>query len=147
MNTIRRIIVVENIDADFVIVIEAVGSIGIAHQIQRTVSGSECIRLLHESFSNAAIALVSALCYRHSQIDKVDNISVQININARLRSQAIVILTTSVNPPDVQFCYENHANAYNVKPANRILHLQTGEKIFNDYFNGLLLTAERPVAK
>ena len=46
----------------------------------------------------------------------------------RLKAQTrvpVVVVTTSANPRDVDYCYQCGANAYHVKPVSYPDHLQT----------------------
>ena len=52
-----------------------------------------------------------------------------------------MILSTSTNPRDIDFCYANHANAYHAKPVNHTAHL----KIVQDILNYWLASALPPV--
>lgn len=53
--------------------------------------------------------------------------------NDRLRTLPLVILSTSANPRDVEFCYAAGANAYHTKPVDYAAHLQVLCDIF-DYW-------------
>ena len=53
--------------------------------------------------------------------------------NDRLRTLPLVILSTSANPRDVEFCYAAGANAYHTKPVDHAAHLQVLCAIF-DYW-------------
>ena len=47
----------------------------------------------------------------------------QIKADPLLKSIPIAVVTTSANPRDVDFCYQNGANAYHVKPVRYPDHL------------------------
>ena len=64
----------------------------------------------------------------------------QIKHHALLRMIPTVILSISANPRDVDFCYDNHANSYPVKPVSHPANL----KILQDTLNYWLASALRP---
>ncbi len=58
---------------------------------------------------------------------------VQLKTNTALSAVPVVVYTTSSNLRDVAFCYQNHANAYHVKPMD-LDSLESGVKAMLDYW-------------
>jgi CheY-like chemotaxis protein len=67
----------------------------------------------------------------------------QIKQDIRLRSIAVVVLTTSANPQDVLWCYQHGANSYIVKPVDfeRLRHAL--ELLVTYWFEVVTLVEER----
>ena len=57
----------------------------------------------------------------------------QIKADPLLKAISVVVVTTSVNPRDLDFCYPCGANAYHVKPTRYPEHLQMLTGLF-DYW-------------
>jgi CheY-like chemotaxis protein len=58
---------------------------------------------------------------------------VQLKSDTALSSVPVVVYTTSSNLRDVAFCYQNHANAYHVKPMD-LAALESGVKAMLEYW-------------
>jgi DNA-binding response OmpR family regulator len=58
---------------------------------------------------------------------------VQLKTDTALSAVPVVVYTTSSNLRDVAFCYQNHANAYHVKPMD-LAALESGVKAMLDYW-------------
>lgn len=64
-----------------------------------------------------------------------------IRENAQLRTMPLVVLSTSDNPRDLEFCYQSGANAYHTKPMSFPAHLQTLRRIFDYWLGSVALPA------
>jgi CheY-like chemotaxis protein len=62
-----------------------------------------------------------------------------IRQNERLRALPLVVLSTSSNPRDVEYCYAAGANAYHTKPVSYPEHLRTLRSIFDYWLTGVVL--------
>lgn len=147
MNRHPPVLVLEDIDEDFGTVVEAARRTGIDSQIQRAVSGSECVRMMRAFCDHPSTAPGLVLLDLDSQGGDGREALIQLKSDARLRTVPVVILTTSSNPRDIQFCYQNQANAYHIKPVNHVIHLQTLEQIFTYWLSSTLLPIERPLGR
>jgi len=124
------VLVVEDSDEDFATVLEAASAVGLPHEIRRATTGDECLRILsdnaREQRANPRLVLLDL------QTPQGDgrNALRTMREHARLRTLPIVVLSTSDNPRDVEFCYATGANAYHTKPVSYPAHLNTLQAIF-----------------
>ena len=127
------LLVVEDSDEDFDTVLDAARRIGLKHEIRRAATADDCLRLLseweRERLPEPALVLLDL---NTPGTDGRDALRL-IRQNDRLRSLPLVILSTSANPRDVEFCYATGANAYHTKPVDYPAHLQVLSEIF-DYW-------------
>lgn len=143
MSTLPSILVIEDNDEDFETAVEAARRAGIGNPLHRATCGDSGLRMLQACVlaRNPLPALV--LLDLNTPADDGREALGQIKQDNRLRVIPTVILSTSANPRDVDFCYANHANAYHVKPVSHPAHL----KILQDIFNYWLVDALPPVAQ
>ena len=59
---------------------------------------------------------------------------------------AVVILSTSVNPRNVDYCYANGANPYHVKPARYDQHLERLRELLAYWLGDAVLPAPAEVS-
>jgi CheY-like chemotaxis protein len=135
------LLVVEDSDEDFATVLEAARAAGIPHEIRRATSGEECLRLLDENErehrANPSLVLLDLNTPLGDGRDALRG----IRQNERLRALPLVVLSTSNNPRDVEFCYAAGANAYHTKPVNYPAHIKTLRDIFDYWLNRVVLPA------
>jgi two-component system, response regulator len=133
------LLVVEDSDEDFATVLEAALAAGLRHEIRRATSGEECLRLLsenqHEHRANPRLVLLDLNTPLGDGRDALRG----IRQNERLRALPLVVLSTSSNPRDVEFCYAAGANAYHTKPLNYPAHLKTLQAIFDYWLSQVAL--------
>lgn len=147
MNRIPHIVVVEDVDDDFATVVEAARRSGFEPEIERAVSGPECVRWLRASCGNPATWPSLVLLDIDGHNDDGRETLVQIKSDVQLHVVPTVILTTSAHPRDIQFCYDHYANAYHIKPVNHVTHIQTLERIFSYWINSALQPIHRSAIK
>ena len=142
MSTRQLVLVVEDNDEDFETAVEAARRAEIPHLLRRVTCGDECLHLLNESVHhrNPLPALV-LLDLNTPGGDGRDALS-QIKTCAQLRAMPTVVLSTSSNPRDIEFCYAHHANAYHAKPVSHTAHLQILQDIFSYWLGRALLPTE-----
>jgi CheY-like chemotaxis protein len=135
------LLVVEDSDEDFATVLEAARAAGLPHEIRRAASGDECLRLLgdneREGSANPSLVLLDLNTPQGDGRDALRS----IRQNERLRALPLVVLSTSGNPRDVEYCYAAGANAYHLKPVNYPEHLRTLRSIFDYWLAGVVLPA------
>ncbi len=133
------LLVVEDSDEDFDTVLEAARAAGLQHEIRRATSGDECVRLLcdneREGRANPKFVLLDLNTPRSDGRDALLN----IRQNERLRALPLVVLSTSNNPRDLEFCYAAGANAYHTKPVSYPEHLKTLQEIFSYWLTSVAL--------
>ncbi|MGL5016622.1 MAG: response regulator [Luteolibacter sp.] len=133
------LLVVEDSDEDFETVLEAARAAGLPHEIRRATSGDECLRLLDENVrAHRANPQLVLLDLNTPQGDGREALR-SIRQNERLRALPLVVLSTSSNPRDLDFCYAAGANAYHTKPVSYPEHLQTLRAIFEYWLTRVVL--------
>lgn len=115
------IIIVEDSDEDFDTVQEAVKRAGVAVEVLRALSGEECWALLKQA-SGVRPAMV-LMDLTTPGMDGREALQL-IKGDTSLKSFPVVVLSTSNNPRDLEFCYAAGANAYHIKPMRYPDHLQ-----------------------
>lgn len=135
----RFLLVVEDSDEDFDTVLDAARRIGLKHEIRRAATGDDCLRLLgeweRERLPDPAIVLLDLNTPGTDGRDALRT----MRQNDRLRTLPLVILSTSANPRDVEFCYAAGANAYHTKPVDYAAHLQVLCDIFEYWVHRVTL--------
>lgn len=133
------LLVLEDSDEDFDTVLCAAREAKLPHQIRRAVTGDDCIRLLTElPAGDAERPLLVILDLNTPQGDGRAALKV-IRNDERFRTLPIVILSTSGNPKDLEYCYREGANAYHTKSVHYPDHLQTLRQIFDYWLEGVVL--------
>ena len=143
MSAFPAILVVEDNDEDFETVVEAARRSSLANPLRRAFSGDDGLRIVHAAVQarSPLPALVLVLLDLNTPAGDGREALHQIKHHALPRMIPTVILSTSPNPRDVDFCYANHANAYHVKPVSHPANL----KILQDIFSYWLVSALRPI--
>lgn len=139
MSALQAILVVEDNDEDFQTVVEAARRGSIANPLRRAFSGDDGLRILHAAVQARSPLPALVLLDLNTPAGDGREALHQIKHNVLLRMIPTVILSTSANPRDVDFCYANHANAYHVKPVSHPANL----KILQDIFSYWLTSALR----
>lgn len=126
------ILVVEDSDEDFDTLVEAARGLDETRIIHRVLSGGDCLALLCGEGRGIELAPISpsllpALIFMDLNSHGIDGREALqiIKTEPRLKEIPVVVLTTSANPKDLNFCYQSGANAYHVKPVrhDHYLHL------------------------
>lgn len=147
MSALQNILVVEDNDGDYDTVVEAMRRSGLPHQLQRATCGDECLDMLHQLVRlRSALPVLVLLDLNTPGSDGRDALGL-IKTCRKLRTIPTVILSTSSNPRDVDFCYASHANAYHTKPVSHRAHLKTLQDIFGYWLGCALLSTETPLIK
>lgn len=133
------IMVVEDSDEDFETVLEAARSLGLRHEIRRATSGEECLRLLGENERERRKNPSLVLLDLNTPLSDGRDALRSIRQNERMRALPLVVLSTSSNPRDVEFCYTAGVNAYHTKPVSYPAHLQTLRDIFDYWLTSVVL--------
>lgn len=118
------ILVVEDSDEDFDTLRDAAAAAGVTRTIYRVLSGGDCLALLRGE-GDVALPQLPALILMDLNSHGVDGREalVAIKTDQGLKEIPMVVLTTSANPKDVDFCYQAGANAYHVKPVRHDQYL------------------------
>ncbi|SEO04423.1 CheY chemotaxis protein or a CheY-like REC (receiver) domain [Duganella sp. CF517] len=121
VSSLRTIIVVEDSDEDFDTVSQAVHHAGLMVNVQRAMTGGDCLDLL-----GARSAIRPAVVLMDLNTPGVDGREALAAIkgDSVLKLVSVVVFSTSDDPRDRAFCYAAGANAYHVKPIRYPDHLQ-----------------------
>ena len=136
------VVVVEDSDDDFETVLTAARLAGVHHEIRRAVSGDDCLLLLRGTADQPRVQAALVLLDLNTPHGDGRNALEQIYLDAQLRSIPLVVLSTSANPRDVDFCYAHGANAYHVKPVSHGEHLTTLQTVFAYWLGNMVLPTE-----
>ncbi len=138
------LLVVEDSDEDFDTVLEAARRTGVQHEIRRAASGDEGLRLMDEWERERQPLPVLVLLDLNTPGADGRDVLLALRANPRLRPLPLVVLSTSHNPRDLEFCYNNGANAFHTKPLDYPAHLILLEQIFAYWLIAAVLP-ERPL--
>lgn len=120
MNTLKRILLVEDDPKDIELTIEALSEYSLANEIAIARDGAEALDYMYRRGifasrveGNPVVILLDL------KMPKVDGIQVlnQLKSDQHLRSVPVVILTSSRETRDLDECYKLGVNAYVVKPV------------------------------
>lgn len=130
------IIVVEDSDEDYDTLQEAAKQAGLSILFHRAVTGDECLDLLRSpALPRPAIVLMDL---NTSGTDGREALAI-IKRDTALRDVPVIVLTTSNNPRELQFCYPAGANAYHVKPVRYSEHLALLVVVFSYWLKNVIL--------
>ncbi len=130
------IIVVEDSDEDYDTLQEAAKQAGLSILFHRAVTGDECLDLLRSpALPRPAIVLMDL---NTSGADGRETLAI-IKRDTALRDVPVIVLTTSNNPRELQFCYAAGANAYHVKPVRYSEHLALLVVVFSYWLKNVIL--------
>ena len=131
------LLVAEDSDEDFAVLQRLMKRMAVQNPIHRCTDGDEVLDFLYQSegaISQNPLPKPSIILL-DLNLPGTDGREVleQLKQDGDLREIPVVIFTTSSNPKDVEFCYQNGANGYLVKPVNSY-ELQRTVQAFVDYW-------------
>ena len=135
------VLVVEDSDEDFDTVLQAAREASLPQEIRRAATGGECLRLLADCERERRTAPLLVLLDLNTPGEDGRAVLRAIRGNGQLRTMPIVVLSTSDNPRDLDFCYRNGVNAYHTKPVSFPAHLRTLRCIFDYWLGSVVLPA------
>ncbi len=133
------VLLVEDDDADAMLIEEAMVDRGMARSVQRVADGIAALDYLRTGGNQRPDLIVLDL--NMPRMNGRELLAILKNDRA-LSAVPVVVLTTSASPDDVTGAYQGHANAYVTKPVNLDDFIRSVQSI--DAF--FLDTATRPVA-
>lgn len=121
MNTLKRILLVEDSPKDIELTLTALAEHRLANEVVVVRDGAEALDYLYRrgAFRDRPNG-EPAVVFLDLKLPKVDGLEVlrQVKTDAQLRRLPVVIVTSSREEPDVARSYELGANAYVVKPID-----------------------------
>ena len=131
------LLVVEDSDEDFAVLQRLMQRMAVQNPIYRCADGDEVLDFLYQvgDYTDLDIAPRPSIILLDLNLPGTDGREVleQLKHDGNLRDIPVVVFTTSSNPQDIEFCYQNGANGYLVKPINSI-ELQRTVQAFVDYW-------------
>jgi CheY-like chemotaxis protein len=114
-----QVLVVEDDDADALMIDEALASSEVPALVNRVTDGRQAVEYLNQrgSFAEAVRPDLILLDLNMPRMDGREVLA-QIKNDDRLKTIPVVVLTTSSAPPDVVSSYLHHANAFVTKPSD-----------------------------
>jgi CheY-like chemotaxis protein len=107
-----RILLVEDISADAILLREALVDAGLADHLEVARDGREALEILGRQGPLPQLVLLDLNLPRLSGQEVLDT----IRADPRLDTMPVVVLSTSNSPADIDFAYAHRANAYVRKP-------------------------------
>ena len=141
------VLVVEDSDEDFETVMTAARMAGIEHEVRRAVSGDDCLLLLRGTPELPPVQAALMLLDLNTPHGDGRYALEQMYAEARLRAIPVVVLSTSANPRDVDFCYTFGANSYHVKPVSHAEHLEVLQSVFAYWLGSVVLPTEQSLER
>ncbi len=116
------LVIVEDSDEDFDTVQEAVRAAGVSAEVRRAATGGDGLAILRAVDHSRPVLVLMDL--NTPGTDGRETLAI-IKSDPVLRVVPVVVLSTSINPKDLEYCYRAGANAYHAKPVQYPDHLQT----------------------
>lgn len=131
------LLVVEDSDEDFAVLQRLMKRMAVQNPIYRCADGDEVLEFLYQSgdYTDQDTVPRPSIILLDLNLPGTDGREVleQLKQDGDLREIPVVVFTTSSNPKDIEFCYQNGANGYLVKPVNSI-ELQRTVQAFVNYW-------------
>lgn len=147
MSRTHHVLVVEDNDGDFETVIDAMRLAGMSNQVRRAFSGTECLAQMRECLQQQISLPAFVLLDLNTPNDDGRAALLQMKAHEKLCAVPVVVISASLNPRDVDFCYQQGLSAYHVKSVNHATHLATLKTIFDYWLGSVLLPLGRELEK
>ena len=132
------VIIVEDSDEDFETAEQAIRQAGLSADVRRAVTGGGCLDLLRRADPvRPALVLMDLNTPGTDGREALE----AIKGDAALKAFPVVVFSTSANPRDIAFCYQNGANAYHVKPVRYTDHLREVADLLTYWLTRVALSA------
>ncbi|MBC7621546.1 MAG: response regulator [Candidatus Saccharibacteria bacterium] len=141
------VLVVEDSDEDFDTLLTAARLAGIQHEIQRALTGDDCLSLLRGTAGHARAQVALVLLDLNTPHGDGRYALEQIHADPQLNAIPLVVLSTSANPRDVDFCYGHGANAYHVKPVSHSEYLMVLQTLLTYWLGPVVLPTEQSLER
>ena len=147
LRRVHPVLVVEDSDEDFETVMTAARMAGIGHEVRRAVSGDDCLLLLRGTPERPPVRAALVLLDLNTPHGDGRYALEQMYAEERLRAIPVVVVSTSANPRDVDFCYTFAANAYHVKPVSHAEHLEVLRSVFAYWLGSVVLPTDQSLER
>jgi CheY-like chemotaxis protein len=141
------VVVVEDSDEDFDTVLTAARRAGIQQEIRRALTGDDCLALLRGDADHPRGQFALVLLDLNTPHGDGRYALEEIHADAQFRAIPLVVLSTSANPRDVDFCYGHGANAYHVKPVSHAEHLSVLHTLLMYWLGTVVLPTEQTLER
>lgn len=139
------ILIVEDTDEDFEMILWALKKLAIKTPIYRCEDGDEALDFLHHrgKYADSTLAPRPALILLDLNLVLLDGQEVltQIKLDDELKMIPVVVWTTSDDPKDIEVCFKQGANSYILKPMTSEKVLQAVD-LLNQYWFGVVQLPE-----
>ena len=114
-----HILLVEDDDDHAELMVRALDEHGWAEDITRLEDGEQALHYLLGN-ERGEVGRAPDLLFLDLRLPRIDGLEVlrQVKASTRLKRIPVIVMTTSDASIDVERAYENHANAYVVKPVD-----------------------------
>ncbi|MDF1759460.1 MAG: response regulator [Coxiellaceae bacterium] len=138
----HEILIVEDSDIDFESTQRAFLKAGIANTLVRCPDGDDALNYLFKrnEYANKNIKRPNVILL-DLNLPGTDGRQVLEKIKAdnELRKIPVIILTTSNNEKDIDFCYERGANSYVQKPVDPLKFIEAVQRLKDYWFEIVVL--------
>lgn len=134
----QSILVVEDSDDDFDVIIRAFNKAKLAGNLKRSVNGDQALHYLNNNAQDFQKPNLILLDLNMPGIDGREVLR-EIKTTENLKNIPVIILTTSKDETDIEECYRIGANAYMQKPSDFSGYMKVIEAINNFWFDICLL--------
>jgi CheY-like chemotaxis protein len=141
------VVVVEDSEEDFDTILTAARLAGIRQEILRAVTGDDCLLMLRGDAGHPRAQFALVLLDLNTPHGDGRNALEQIHADPQLCAIPLVVLSTSANPRDVDFCYYHGANAYHVKPVSHGEHLLVLQTLLTYWLGTVVLPTEQTLER
>jgi CheY-like chemotaxis protein len=132
------LLIAEDSDEDFEALQRLMRGLAVPNPIYRCADGEEVLDVLRDRATSdnrpSFLPSVILLDLNMPGLDGRD-VLVQLKQDQRFREIPVVIFTTSSSPSDIEFCYQQGANAYLIKPMGTQALQQTVQAFINFWLN------------
>ncbi|HEY0715614.1 MAG TPA: response regulator [Polyangia bacterium] len=131
-----ELLMIEDSDDDYAAFIRTCKAINFSGHVRRFLDGEEALAHLRTlSAQSDFAARLPALIVLDLNLPGMDGREIlgALKADAKLRTIPVVVYTTSSSPNDIAFCYEQHANAYQLK-AMDVDRLEADLRALTDYW-------------
>jgi len=139
-NSFKPLLVIEDSNADFRMLKRLMRQMDVQSPIYRCQTGDEALELMYQTgrYQNDDPRVQPAIIMLDLNLPGTDGrvVLARLKQDQRFMSIPIVVFTTSAAPSDIEYCYQQGANGYMVKPLGS-QELRRMIQAFVDYWLGV----------